>query len=98
VSEFRESLEQGEAGLFDDDDKNNDPWSSYAPTSLAGDDGNTDSSGDKALEAAQLSLDYCKDSEEAVAILVMSRRWTAAAQAALKTQRMDLLMEEVCIV
>jgi hypothetical protein len=115
VSAFRESLEQGEAGLFDEDaagsgGASSSAWAAESTAMLGGDDngmggaggagngsgeGTAGGAGDKALEAAQLSLEYCGDAEAAVAILVLARRWTAAAQAALKSQRMDLLLEEV---
>ena len=55
------------------------------------------SSGDRALEAAQISLDYCQDAETAVAILLLARKWVPAIQIAVRSQRLDLLTEEVCL-
>ena len=46
-------------------------------------------------EAAQIAMEYCNDAESAVLMLILSQRWTAAVQAALKSQRRDLLNEEV---
>ena len=40
-------------------------------------------------------MDYCHDAESSVLVLILSQRWTAAVQAALKMQRRDLLNEEV---
>ena len=51
--------------------------------------------GDKAVDAAQIAVDYCADPESAVTILVLAQRWSAAVQVALKTRRADLLREEI---
>ena len=42
-----------------------------------------------------MAMEYCNDAESAVLILILSQRWTAAVQSALKSQRKDLLTEEV---
>ena len=84
VSAFKESLEQGESGIFGDigGAEIEDPTDGDAPSG-------------KAVEAAQISLDYCDDVETAVSILLLSSKWMAAAQIALRTNRKDLLLEEV---
>jgi hypothetical protein len=93
VSAFRESLEQGESAIFDYAGAD-----SLVPTGLGDMEemGGMDGSKAKALEAAQLSVEYCDDAETAVSILLLSSKWTAAAQVALKANRNDLLLEEVC--
>lgn len=93
VSVFRESLEQGESGIFDYAGAD-----SLVPTGLGDMEemGGMDGAKGKALEAAQLSVEYCDDAETAVSILLLSSKWTAAAQVALKANRRDLLLEEVC--
>lgn len=92
VSAFRESLEQGESGIF-----NYAGAESSVPTGLGDmEEGlGMEGSRGKAVEAAQLSVEYCDDAESAVSILLLSSKWTAAAQVALKANRKDLLLEEV---
>lgn len=88
VAGFREVLEQGEVSesdLFDDSANNNTDDSTQEGTPY----------GDKNIEAAQLCLDYCDDTEGAVEILILSRRWYEAANAALKKRRTDLLHQEI---
>ena len=50
---------------------------------------------DRAMEAAQLCLEYFDDVEGAVSILLLSKRWMQAAELASRKRRQDLLREEV---
>jgi hypothetical protein len=110
VSEYKESLEQAESGLFgpaeaadgDDDDGGGGGGlglHSGAPAGGPAAAGGGLPTGlgahDKAVDAAQIAVDYCDDPESAVAILVLAQRWTAAVHVALKARRADLLREEV---
>lgn len=92
VSAFRESLEQGESGIFDDQGDTD-----LAPLGFgaAEEGGGMEACRGKAIEAAQISVDYCGDSEAAVSILLLSAKWTAAVHMALRAGRKDLLTEEV---
>lgn len=94
VSAFKESLEQGESGIFDDQGD-----ADLVPLGFgAGEDGGgggMEACRGKAIEAAQISVDYCGDSEAAVSILLLSAKWTAAVHMALRAGRKDLLTEEV---
>lgn len=86
VSAFKESLEQGESGIFEDAaDADLNPL------------GIGEEEKGKALEAAQISVSYCDDPETAVSILLLASKWTAAAQLALKVNRRDLFFDEVCL-
>ena len=86
VSAFKESLEQGESGIFEDAaDADLNPL------------GIGEEEKGKALEAAQMSVSYCDDAETAVSILLLASKWTAAAQLALKVNRRDLFFDEVCL-
>lgn len=86
VSAFKESLEQGESGIFEDAaDADLNPL------------GIGEEEEGKALEAAQMSVSYCDDAETAVSILLLASKWTAAAQLALKVNRRDLFFDEVCL-
>ena len=87
VSAFKESLEQGESGIFDN--------ITSGETVGFGDNAGVEITSKKAFEAAQISLDYCNDVESAVTILLLSSEWLAAAEMALKKNRKDLLIEEV---
>ena len=87
VSAFKESLEQGESGIFDD--------IAGGEQVGFGSDNSIEVTSKKALEAAQISVAYCNDVESAVAILLLSSEWMAAAEMALRTNRRDLLIEEV---
>jgi hypothetical protein len=48
---------------------------------------------DRSLEVAHLCIDYLEDADRAISILTLSRRWTQAAQLAMKVARNDLLLE-----
>ena len=87
VSAFKESLEQGESGLFDN--------ITGGEIVGFGENTNVEITSKKAFEAAQISMDYCNDVESAVTILLLSSEWLAAADMALKRNRRDLLIEEV---
>jgi hypothetical protein len=50
---------------------------------------------DRAVEVAQISLDYCDDTESAVAILLSAKKWSNALQTCIRKNRSDLLEEEV---
>jgi len=52
---------------------------------------------ERALEAAQLSVDYCGDCEGAVDLLVMARCWGRALQLAHRMRRLDLIDEVTSI-
>ena len=110
VSAFRESLEQGESGIFDDignSNSNSNSNSNFSQVGFGGGIGGgggglggggcevVEVSSDKALEAAQISVEYCNDAEIAVSILLLSNKWMAATQIALRTNRRDLLLGEV---
>ena len=87
VSAFKESLEQGESGIFEDAaDADLNPL------------GIGEEEKGKALEAAQMSVSYCDDAETAVSILLLASKWTAAAQLALKVDRRDLFFDEVSFI
>ena len=43
-----------------------------------------------------MRLEYCDDSEGAIAILMLACKWTDAISVATKKQRFDLLLDEVC--
>jgi hypothetical protein len=84
VSAFRASLEQGESE------------DSFGGLGLGcGEPIDGGMTADKAMEAAQISLDFCNDAEGAVAILVGSRHWTEAIKATIRSSRNDLLFEEI---
>ena len=104
VNGYYETIEQAESGMFGDELESEaeaiqGPGASFG---VAGVGRSPHSrrrtglgSGDLAVEAAQLSVDYCQDVERAVALLLAARRWTAAAQVVLKAGRRDLLENEV---
>ena len=88
VSAFKESLEQGESGLFDN-------ITGGEIVGFGENNANVEITSKKAFEAAQISMDYCNDVESAVTILLLSSEWLAAAEMSLKGNRRDLLIEEV---
>lgn len=51
---------------------------------------------DRALEAARICEDYCRDIEGAVSILMLARCWRRAQQIAARVHRADLLDEVSC--
>lgn len=94
VSSFRESQEQG-----DGDQAECSVLPSYliakSSSSPDGPSSGTEPSNDRALETAQLSLDYLDDAETATAVLLLARKWSHALQTVMKKNRVDLLMDEV---
>lgn len=50
---------------------------------------------DRSLEVANLCIDYLGDADRAVSIMTLSRRWTQAAQVAIKASRNDLVAEVI---
>ena len=49
----------------------------------------------RAIEASNMSVDFCKDSDTAVSILLLSRCWLQAVYLALNMGRNDLLVEDI---
>jgi hypothetical protein len=50
---------------------------------------------DRAVEAAQIRLDYCDDVQGAVAILLLAHKWREAVSVASKKREYNLLANEV---
>ena len=80
VEEFIERLEQGESGLFGTNQ--NSVFSSSKDK-------------DKIIEIARMSVEYCNDVENAISILTTSKLWINAADIAIRSDRNDLLMDEI---
>lgn len=88
IEEYKSMIEQGhgEKDICD-----------YFGSNIAGSSSeeNNSSQGDRSREAAQLCIEYFQDVEGAVGILLLSRNWKEAALVASRSQRLDLLREEV---
>ena len=80
VEDFKERLEQGESGLFSTNE--NSVFSSSKDK-------------DKIIEIARISVEYCSDVENAISILTTSKLWINAADIAIRSDRNDLLIEEI---
>jgi hypothetical protein len=93
VSAYRESLEQYESGMFGEVEEGG--GLGVGAGAFGGEGSGVGDGVGRALEAAQMCLEYCDDAEAAVSVLIMSRKWMTAVHAALKTNRRDLLEEEI---
>jgi hypothetical protein len=90
IDAFRSSLEQGGG-----EDAASEYYTLFQHNATKTGDVAT-TTGDHAMEASQLCLEYFDDVEGAIGILVLSKRWRLAAQLAARKRRLDLLREEVC--
>jgi hypothetical protein len=95
IDDFRCTVEQGFGGENADSEIVT-AFQHHSAREAESDDGQgvrvTD---DRAMEAAQLCMEYFDDVEGAVSILLLSKRWMQAAELASRKRRLDLLREEV---
>lgn len=91
VSAFRESQEQGDG----EHEAACSVLPSYLNSKVESNTTDKSSNSDRALEAAQLSLEYHDDVETATGILLSARKWNDALYTVMKKNRTDLLMDEV---
>lgn len=88
ITEYKSMLEQGGSCGESDDYFNSNCVEGSGESQDA-------SSRNRSKEVAQMCLEYFDDVEGAVGILILSRNWIAAATVASKSQRLDILREEV---
>ncbi|CAE7587028.1 unnamed protein product, partial [Symbiodinium microadriaticum] len=96
IDDYRSTVEQG----FGGEDTGSELVTAFQHHSIKEVDDADDGMGarvtdDRAMEAAQLCMEYFDDVEGAVSILLLSKRWMQAAELASRKRRQDLLREEV---